>query len=97
MMKNKMRYIIISLVVIATIFLVLCSPYNSLRVNLLIKGHVKEAFTAEIVESIDRENNENIKYYYFNKRPLDSQGAQLGDFRVVKKGIFYFSSYWGRG
>ena len=97
-MKNRNRKLIrISLVITVVIAIIHCSPYSSLRVNLFTKGYIKEAFTTEIVESISRGEGNNIKYYYFNKRPIDSQGSELGDFRVSKKGIFYFSSYFGRG
>ncbi|WP_300379429.1 hypothetical protein [Clostridium sp.] len=96
-MKKKVKFLI--LLSLGTILLIIlnCNPYSALRLNLFFRGHPVSTFTSSIVESSRESQNENIKYYYFDERPLDNQGAQLGDFEVRKKGLLYIVKYWGRG
>jgi hypothetical protein len=96
-MKKKIRIIILLSLIIMLPIVLNCNPYSALRLNLFFRGHLLSSFTSSIVESPRENENENIKYYYFNERPLDSQGAELGDFEVTKKGFLYFVKYWGRG
>ena len=94
-MKKKIGIIILFGLGIILSIILNSNPYSALRLNLFFRGHLLASFTSSIVES-SRES-ENIKYYYFDKRPIDSQGAELGDFEVTKKGFLYFVEYCGRG
>lgn len=96
-MKKKIRIIILLSLIIMLPIILNSNPYSALRLNLFFRGNLVSAFTSSIVESSRESENENTKYYYFDERPLDSQGAQLGDFEVTKKGFLYSVKYWGRG
>lgn len=100
MSKTAKRLLIAILIIISTSTIALIiaqfNPFTALRAELLMMGHIKSAFTAKIVE-FNNSSDENIKFYYFDKRPLDRFGAQLGNFKVTKKGSLYLVEYIGRG
>ncbi|MDD7794296.1 hypothetical protein PTZ02_08460 [Clostridium sp. 'White wine YQ'] len=73
------------------------NPYYALRLHLFITGYRKAALESRIIESSHDSTQDNVKYYYFDKRPVDKGGAQLGDFKVTKVGPLYFVIYDGIG
>lgn len=101
MSKRVKRIFVAILIIISTSVLGFIisqfNPYTALRAELLSMGYIKSAFTAKIVEINNEGSNDNIKFYYFDKRPLDRFGAQIGNFKVTKKGLLYLVDYMERG
>ncbi|MBL4933271.1 hypothetical protein [Clostridium paridis] len=93
-MRKKLIILVISIIMIFTIVMHL-NPYYALRLHLFVTGYRKAALESRIIESSHDSNQDNVKYYYFDKRPIDMFGSEQGDYKVTKIGPLYFVKYQG--
>ena len=93
-MRKKLIILIISIIMTFIIIMHL-NPYNALRLHLFITGYREAALKSNIIESSSVSDKSNVKYYYFDKRPIDMFGAEQGDYKVTKIGPLYFVKYQG--
>ena len=90
-------------VIIVSFALLHSTPELSLRTHLFLKGYIKESINTDIVDDtfhndVDKEmlDRENARCYTVTKPPVHKDTLQeLRNYKVTRKGLLYFTEYYG--